>query len=119
MVAERLRSLSGEPRAEELAGDALAHARRALARSRELGRGGRLDAAERARQIAWAALTLASRQIARSRAREALARARRRLTAAEARAERSREALEQAMRQRARSMEAELTPPADDSEGEE
>jgi hypothetical protein len=110
LISERLRMLLGEARAEALAGRALRHARQALVRSEELRNGGRLDAAERAQQIAWAALTLASRQIARAREREALARGRRRLVAAEASAARSRQALEHAMRQRAQAMETEDRP---------
>lgn len=115
LVVERLRSLSGLPRAEELAGDSLAHARRALRRSRDLVHGGRQDAAERARQIAWAALSLASRQIARAQESEALARARRELAQAQARAARAREALEHAMRQQREASSAPATPSADPS----
>jgi len=109
LVVQRLRSLSGLPRAEELAGDSLSHARRALRRARDLVRGGRQDAAERARQIAWAALSLASRQIARAQETEVLARARRELAQAEARAARAREALEHAMRQQREAQEREAS----------
>jgi hypothetical protein len=107
-----------ESRSEELAGRALEHARNALSRAERLHEAGQLPAAERARQIAWAALSLASRQIARAREREALARARRRLAAAEARAARSRAALEQAMRQRARAVASEQEPPEETVVGE-
>lgn len=101
MVSRRLEQLLEVPRAEQIASDAIRHARRALGRQRQLSGAGRLDAAERALNIAWAALTLASRKIARTLEEEALAEARRRRATAQQRAERARAALEDAMRQRA------------------
>jgi hypothetical protein len=104
-IAAQLDELAESPGAMHAAGDAIRHARRALTRSRDLTRQGRLDAAERARLIAWAAQLLAEREVALARERHALADARRRLDASRARAAAAREALENALRQRARSVE--------------
>src|SRR5688500_9249075 len=71
-IAARVGRLADVPDAEASAGDAIRHARLALRQARELESAGRGRQASRARQIAWAALSLATRQIALGRATAAL-----------------------------------------------
>lgn len=109
-IRERIQSLSAAPNSAELAGDALDHARLALRRAGELEARRSAGRAERARQIAWAALALASKQIALGGEQAALRRSLMRREAAERRAAQARTALEQAIAQRNRL----LAPAADE-----
>lgn len=99
-IADRLDELESRHEARRYAGAAIDHARLALRRGEELaGRGDRAGA-ERARQIAWAAFSLASRQLALAQERQALRAAAARLRRAEQRSVRAREALELAIERR-------------------
>src|SRR5688500_10287315 len=71
-IAARVDRLAAMPDAEAAAGDAIRHARLALEQAEELVAAGRTREASRARQIAWAALSLGTRQIALARARASL-----------------------------------------------
>lgn len=99
-IARRLDGLEERHEARRYAGPAIDHGRLALRRAEELTRRGDLAGAERARQIAWAAYSLAARQLALAQERQALRAAARRLRHARERQRRAREALEQAMRHR-------------------
>lgn len=82
--------------------DALGHARRALRAAQSSERSGSTDAAERALDIADAALILADRLAARREARRDLRAARAARQRAHVRARAAREALERVQRERAR-----------------
>lgn len=98
----RIDAVSHEPGAERGAGDPLAHARRALDRARALLRGGNRAGADRAAQIGWAAVELATRRLGRARALDAAREAAVRAARARERARAARESLEAAMAERAR-----------------
>lgn len=83
------------------AAKALTQARKALSRAREMTAAGRPAAADRARQIAWAALLLSERQIAFHQERTSRDDAERRARSAETEAKLAREALESALARRA------------------
>src|SRR5688572_19332985 len=105
-IAARVDRLADMPDAEASAGDAIRHARLALRQARELESAGRGRQASRARQIAWAALSLATRQIALGRATAALREAEHRAVAAAERARAARQALDAAVAQRERARAA-------------
>jgi len=100
-IGRRIDALAARRGVQQVAGDTLGQARRALARAAELEAAGRTVEAQRASQIAWAALLLASRQWAWSEERGALRAARRRVSAAQRAAEAEREALLHAAAERA------------------
>lgn len=102
----RLEGVAHEPGAARAAGDPLAHARRALARARELLAAGDRAGAARAEQIGWAAVELATRRLGRARALEDAREAAARAARAEQRARAARESLETVMAERARLTEA-------------
>ncbi|MCB9595783.1 MAG: hypothetical protein H6719_23880 [Sandaracinaceae bacterium] len=118
-LRERVEHVEAQ-RGHEVAADAVAHARRALASVERLVAAGDAAGARRARGIADAALVLADRLAARERARHALADARERKLAAHRRAGVAREALERAVRLRdgAGATEEPATPAAPAAEGE-
>ena len=101
-IRGRIDALEESEGGREHASAALDHARLALRRARELEARGDSAGAERARRIAWAALSLASRQVALARERQALRAAGRRLSRAEERARQARTALSHAIAQRER-----------------
>jgi len=100
-LRERLARI-GEQVGADAADPALAHARRAMRAARDARRQGDVAGAERALAIADAALILADRLAAQRRARLALDEARSREREANARAEAARDALAQALVERAR-----------------
>jgi len=110
-LLSRIEVLSEQSRALESAGDALEHARRALARAAEHDRMGPAPAAERARLIARAAVLLAERQIALEQERRAMRAAHRRASEAITKARQARQALEHARAERERAREADPTYP--------
>lgn len=101
-IRERVDALEARAGARDQAGEAIDHARIALRRARELEARGNTRGANRARQIAWAAVSLASRQMALARERQLLRAIARRLERAEERARQARTALSHAIAQRDR-----------------
>ena len=100
-IDDRIDELAGRPGADRYVRPVLLQARRALTRARELFEQGQLRPAERAKQIANAALTLAARRLAHAREREATRDIQQRVDVAERRARAARQALVNAMEQRA------------------
>lgn len=98
---ERIESLAAQKGAEAAA-QAIGQAKRARDRARVDAAAGRLAEADRARQIAWAAVLLAERRIAYHHERKARDEAAERASQAVARAKLAREALNAALSRRAR-----------------
>lgn len=121
-IEARLSAIEEQPDAE-VAARAIEHGRLAIARARVRTSAQEAPSAERARQIAWAALALAGRQVERAREAAALAAAERRLAEAEARARRARGVLEGAIEHRAAAAAGETGAsaggPPEEPEGEE
>lgn len=95
----QLEALQSRPEARQVAGDALDQSARALRRAAALKTAGHEAAAQRARQIAAAALLLAQRQVALAQERAAHRQALARLETARRRARAARHALDLARKQ--------------------
>ncbi len=107
-IAEQLEALAAR-RDAAVAQDSLERGRAAVDRARQARAAGDEAGAERATQIAWAAVSLASRQLARDHARRELAAAKRRVATAQAERERVRAELEQ-LKQRLAALRAQEAP---------
>lgn len=100
-IERRIVELAATADANEHAGDVVEQARLALDRARTLSQQHKAADSERAKQIAWAAVALASRRVALGRERAALRAAERRAAELEREAVNLRQRLEQAMAERA------------------
>jgi hypothetical protein len=115
-LTEQIARLEARHGAEEVAGRALAHARTAVERARALQARGQTRPADRARQIAAAAVLLAQRRVALAAERAAHRGALARLERARRRAAAAEEALRHATDRRERILEGPDPAPPEDAQ---